>query len=86
MVCVYIYIYIYHEATDGFEKRVGLPSSYIFYTCAVRDFTCIGVWLQLLFKVFFVPKCIKMMFFYFLKIIFEISASKRSKTYQKFNF
>jgi hypothetical protein len=25
-------------------------------------------------------------FFYFLKIIFDISASKRSKTYQKINF
>jgi hypothetical protein len=40
---IYIYIYIYNEPADGFEKRVGLPSSYIFYTCAVRDFTCIEV-------------------------------------------
>jgi len=36
--------------------------------------------LWLLFKMFFMPKCIKMIFFYFLKIIFEISASKQSKT------
>jgi len=41
--CIYIYIYINNEAADGFEKRVGLPSSYIFDTCAIRDFTCIGV-------------------------------------------
>jgi len=34
-------------------------------------------------KCFFVLKYIKMMFFYFFKIIFEINASKRSKTYQK---
>jgi len=40
---------------------------------------CLRVWLLLL----FVPKYIKMMFFYFLKIIFEISTSKRSKTYKK---
>jgi len=32
------------------------------------------VWLRLFFKVLFIPKCIKMIFFYFLKIIFEISA------------
>jgi len=32
---------------------------------------------------FFVLKCIKMMFFYFLKIIFEISTSKRFKIYKK---
>ena len=44
---------------------------------------CLEVWLWLLFKIFFVPKYIKMMFFYFFKIIFEISASKRSKTYKK---
>jgi len=34
------------------------------------------LWLRLLFKVFFVLKYIKMMFFYFLKINFEINASK----------
>jgi hypothetical protein len=31
-------------------------------------------------------KYIKMIFFMFLKIIFEISASKQSKTYKKINF
>jgi hypothetical protein len=30
------------------------------------------VYLQLFFKLFFVLKCIKMIFFYFLKIIFDI--------------
>jgi hypothetical protein len=44
---------------------------------------CLGVWLRLFFKVLFMLKCIKMMFFYFLKIIFKISTSKRSKTYKK---
>jgi len=38
--------------------------------------SCLEMRLRLFFKVFFVPKCIKMIFFYFLKIIFEISASK----------
>ena len=39
------------------------------------------LWLFL--KVFFVPKCIKMIFvFYFFKIIFEISASKYFKIYK----
>jgi len=46
----------------------------------------LGVWLRLLFKVTFVPKCIKIMFFYFLKIIFKISVLKQSKTYEKINF
>jgi hypothetical protein len=44
------------------------------------------VWLWLLFKVFFVLKYIKMIFFYFKKIILEISASKQSKTYEKIFF
>ena len=38
-----------------------------------------GRLLRLFFKVFFILRCIKMIFFYFLKIIFEVSASKRSK-------
>jgi hypothetical protein len=37
----------------------------------------------LFFKIFFMPKYIKMRFFYFLKIIFKISASK---TYKKLIF
>jgi hypothetical protein len=36
--------------------------------------------LLLFFKVLFIPKCIKMIFFYFLKIMFDISTSKQSKT------
>jgi len=32
---------------------------------------CLGVWLQLLFKKLFVLKCIKMMFFNFLKLILK---------------
>jgi hypothetical protein len=47
---------------------------------------CSKVWLQLLFKVFFMPKCIKMIFFYFKKIIFKINGSKRSKIHKKINF
>jgi hypothetical protein len=31
------------------------------------------VWLQLFFKVLFIYKCIKIIFFYFLKIIFDIT-------------
>jgi len=38
------------------------------------------------FQSVFMLKCIKMMFFYFFKIIFEISVSKRFKTYKKINF
>jgi hypothetical protein len=36
------------------------------------------------FKVFFTRKCIKIIFFYFLKIIFNISASKLSKNTKKY--
>ena len=57
-----------NSMADGIEKRVGLSGSYIFYTCAVRDFTCIGVWLRLFFKVFFVLKYIKIIFFIFKKL------------------
>ena len=37
---------------------------------------CLGVWLLLLFKVFFTQKSMSIIFFYFLKIIFKISTSK----------
>ena len=40
---------------------------------------CLGVWQWLFFKQLFVPKYMPMIFFYFLKIIFDISISKRSK-------
>jgi len=43
---------------------------------------CLAVWLRLLFKYLFVLKYMPMMFFYFLKIIFDISTSKRSKKYK----
>jgi hypothetical protein len=49
-----------------------------------RDY--LRVLFQLLFKVFFMPKCIKMIFFYFLKIIFEINTLKRFKIYKKLIF
>jgi hypothetical protein len=45
-----------------------------------REKACLAVWLRVLFKQLFVPKCMSMMFFYFLKLIFNISTSKRSKT------
>jgi hypothetical protein len=61
------------------QKNPNLPE--IFY-----NLTCLRVWLRLLFKILFMLKCIKMMFFYFLKIIYKIIASKRSKTYKKINF
>jgi hypothetical protein len=48
-----------------------------------NEAACLGVWLRLLFKVFFMLKSIKMIFFYFLKIIFEINVLKRSKTQKK---
>ena len=37
-----------------------------------------GVWLRLFFKVFFIRKYIKIIFFNFLKIIFDINTSKIS--------
>ena len=45
---------------------------------------CLAVWLWVRFKKLFVPKCMSMMFFHFLKIIFDISTSKRSKTYKPY--
>ena len=45
---------------------------------------CLRVWLRLFFKKFFTRKCIKIIFFfYFLKIIFNISKSifKNTKKY-----
>jgi len=69
-----------------FEKRVGLPSSYIFYTCVVRDFICIGVWLRLLFKVFFVLKCIKIIFFIFKKLFLRSAHQNNLKHTKKLIF
>jgi hypothetical protein len=37
---------------------------------------CLGVWLWLLFKILFAQKSVPIIFFYFLKIIFEICTSK----------
>ena len=55
----------------------------------VQQKTCIKclvvVWLRLLFKVLFTWKCIKIMYFYFLKIIFDISTSKWSKNTKNSN-
>jgi len=45
---------------------------------------CLRMWLQLFFKVFFTRKCIKIIFIYFLKIIFDIGASKWSKNIKKY--
>jgi hypothetical protein len=41
------------------------------------------VYLWLFFKIFFILKYIKMIFFLFLKIIFKINALKLSKIYKK---
>ena len=41
---------------------------------------------MVIFKVFFMLKCIKMMYFYFLKIIFKINISKQFKKYKKLIF
>jgi len=61
------------------QKNPNLPE--ILY-----NLTCLRVWLWLLFKILFMLKYIKIIFFYFLKIIYKIIASKRSKTYKKINF
>jgi len=58
-----------------FEEKMLVP----FFSPTVD---CLEVRLRLLFML----KCIKMIFFIFFKIIFKISASKRSKTYKKINF
>jgi len=76
---IYIYIYIYIE----WVGLSCLPNNYIFYTCAVRNFTCIGVWLWLLFKVFFVPKCIKMIFFIFKKLFLRSAHQNNLKHTKK---
>ena len=48
---------------------------------------CLRVWLQLFFKVFFVLKCIKMIFFLFLKKLFLRSANQNNpKHIKKINF
>jgi len=49
------------------------PALWILEMVSVR---VLGVWLWLLFKVFFTQKSVPIIFFYFLKIIFEISVSK----------
>jgi len=46
------------------------------------NLACLRVWLWL----FFILKCIKMMFFHLLKIIFEINILKQFKKYKKINF
>jgi len=64
-----------------FSSSSPIPNLKLF-TCLRA---CSGVWWRLFFKVFFMPKCIKMIYF-FKKIIFESSVSKRSKIYKKLIF
>jgi len=51
--------------------------------CVIVDLKCLQVWLRLFFKVFFLINILKY-FFYFLKIIFDISASKLSENIKKY--
>jgi hypothetical protein len=41
-----------------------------------KSLGCLGMWLWFLFKMLFTQKSMPIIFFYFLKIIFEISTSK----------
>jgi len=54
----------------------GISASFALTNAKSNHDRTLRIWLQLLFKVLFTWNRIKMMFFYFLKIIFDISASK----------
>ena len=73
----FIYIPIYMYLIDRKTLKI-----LIFLKIKLKKL-CLEVWLRLLFKVFFRAEIYQNDFFYFLKIIFKINASKRSKTYQK---
>jgi hypothetical protein len=63
----------------------SLDEAYAFFI--LQYYNCLRIWLWLFFKMFFIPKYIKIIYiFYFLKIIFKINASKQSKIYKKINF
>jgi hypothetical protein len=51
-----------------------------------KNCVCLGVWLRLLFKVFFVLKCIKMMFFIFKKLFLRLTHQNDPKYTKKINF
>jgi len=70
-----------------FKSWQNYGVSWLFFLLIkINTYSCLGVWLLLFFKIFFVSKYIKIMFFYFKKFIFKISVSKRSKTHKKINF
>jgi hypothetical protein len=66
-----------------FLNRVPNVSKTKTIPCSFRLLACLEMWLWLFFKVFFTRKCIKMMSFYFLKIIFDINVSKWSENTKK---
>jgi hypothetical protein len=57
---------------------IDFAKSYLFW---IRG--CLRVWWRLLFKVFFAQKCIKIIFFYLKKIIFDITTLKWFKNTKK---
>jgi hypothetical protein len=59
---------------QAYSKHLLPFKSRMFSALTVRG--CLGVWLWLLFKVLFTQKSMPTIFFYFLKIIFEISTSR----------
>ena len=62
-----------------FSNWKHLGESKEIYLSLLAELKWLELWLRLWFKVFFVEKHIKIIFYYFLKIIFEINTSKRSK-------
>jgi hypothetical protein len=66
-----------------FKKVKLIEIKYIFLFYFKNQLKFLGVWLLLFFKVIFIWKCIKIKFFYFLKIIFDISTWKWSENIKK---
>ena len=50
------------------------------------DLGCLEVWLWLFFKVFFILKCVKIIFFYFLKLFLRSAHQNDRKHTKKINF
>ena len=80
---------LYRFTRDPCLYTIWFPIIYWINTLSLFfyfNWVCLGVWLWLFFKVFFIQKYIKMIFFLFLKIIFKINVSKWSENIKKIIF
>jgi hypothetical protein len=71
---------------DPTSSKLPVPVQYFTSTMTGKHMACLEMWLWLLFKVFFMLKCIKMMFFIFKKLFLRSTHQNDPKHIKKLIF